>query len=378
MEVKAHYREGRNKPWEARWWVHRKMRSKFFATEKERDKFLREFNKEIVLSGDEVFKFDKEQMKRWNLASQLLPNVDPIELVEFWLDHHSEEAERTLSQALPIYTNQMKLAGRDPSYLKHTAKAFERFEAVFGDKPIGSIQSTDIAEFIHSLPFEPLTKRHYRTYLAGAFKWFMQQGWIINNPVASVPAPRVMLEEPGILTVKETRSLFRANEKEDPEICALLALGAFAGMRSSAIARMDYKEIDFAARAILTPASKTKKNRRQFIEGLPQNLFEWLSLASKKTFAITPRQFAKRGEIAFQRAGLLVTKAQAKREKITPKAPPKNCLRHSFVSYHVALHRNPGHTALLISHKNQNILYEHYLGVATKEDAERYFGIKPV
>jgi len=59
------------------------------------------------------------------------------------------------------------------------------------------------------------------------------------------------------------------------------------------------------------------------------------------------------------------------------KSPPKNCLRHSFVSYHVALHRNPGHTALLVSHKNQNILYEHYLGVATKADAARYFEIVP-
>lgn len=51
--------------------------------------------------------------------------------------------------------------------------------------------------------------------------------------------------------------------------------------------------------------------------------------------------------------------------------------RHSFATYHVALHRDPGNTALLISHKNQNILYEHYLGVATKKDAEQYFEIKP-
>jgi hypothetical protein len=45
MEIKAHYREGRRRPWEARWWVNRKPRSRFFATEKERDKFVREFNK---------------------------------------------------------------------------------------------------------------------------------------------------------------------------------------------------------------------------------------------------------------------------------------------------------------------------------------------
>ena len=32
-----------------------------------------------------------------------------------------------------------------------------------------------------------------------------------------------------------------------------------------------------------------------------------------------------------------------------PKCPPKNALRHSFVSHLVALHRNPGKTALIIT-----------------------------
>jgi hypothetical protein len=75
----------------------------------------------------------------------------------------------------------------------------------------------------------------------------------------------------------------------------------------------------------------------------------------------------------------LVTKAtaQASEGKLSPKAPPKNCLRHSFVSYHVALHRDPGKTALLVSHKDQKILWDHYLGVATKGDAGQYFGIIP-
>ena len=83
---------------------------------------------------------------------------------------------------------------------------------------------------------------------------------------------------------KKPRRCFRANEKEDPGICALLALGAFAGMRSSAIVRLSREELDFTNRAILTPASKTKKGRRQFIEGLPDNLWPWLERAPAAAF----------------------------------------------------------------------------------------------
>ena len=64
--------------------------------------------------------------------------------------------------------------------------------------------------------------------------------------------------EIGILTVEETERLFRANEKIDPEVCGLMALGLFAGMRTSAIPRVEYEEITMR-QGILTPAEKTKK-----------------------------------------------------------------------------------------------------------------------
>lgn len=377
MEVKAHYRDGRKKPWEARWWIDRKLKSRFFETQRERDSFIKQFNREIKTHGSEVFNFDKDRQRLWQEVERILPSVNPLDLAEFWLEHHENPETLKFSEAADAYLKSLELAGRDEAYRRHTALTMKRFAGACGDCHVALVTNQQVQAFIENNPYGAVTRRHLRTDLATAFKWFRKQKWLQYDPVEAVPVPKVILEEPGILTVAETEALFQANEKEDPEICALLALGAFAGMRSSAIARMDWEELDIEANTILTPAHKTKKNRRQFIEGLPENLSAWLSLASKKTFAITPRQFAKRREKAFQRAGLLVTKEQAKRTGQPAKSPPKNCLRHSFVSYHVALHRDPGHTALLISHKNQNILYEHYLGVTTKEDAARYFAILP-
>ena len=54
-----------------------------------------------------------------------------------------------------------------------------------------------------------------------------------------------------------------------------------------------------------------------------------------------------------------------------------NVLRHSFCSYHVALHQDAAKTALLMQHTNQAMLYRHYKGLALRADAERYFSIKP-
>ena len=59
------------------------------------------------------------------------------------------------------------------------------------------------------------------------------------------------------------------------------------------------------------------------------------------------------------------------------KIPPHNAFRHSFASYHVAWKRDFQDTALIMSHKGTDILFKHYRGITTKEDAERYFNIYP-
>ena len=98
----------------------------------------------------------------------------------------------------------------------------------------------------------------------------------MDNPAKKVRTPEVVTPESGILIVEETEKLFRANETVDPDICGLLALGAFGGMRASAIERLSHGEIKLEEWAILTPAEKTKKLRRNYIEGLPENLWLWL------------------------------------------------------------------------------------------------------
>lgn len=88
MQIKAHFREGRKSPWEARWWVNQKMRARFFATEKERDQFIREFQNDIKREGSKVFDFEGKKMRRWQIVDEMLPDVDPVDLARFWINNH--------------------------------------------------------------------------------------------------------------------------------------------------------------------------------------------------------------------------------------------------------------------------------------------------
>ncbi|MEX0331436.1 MAG: tyrosine-type recombinase/integrase [Puniceicoccaceae bacterium] len=392
MRIRKDYQEYRKKPYVARWYEGRRQRNKFFATESAREEFIEQFGKTAQQADPALPTIDPHRLIRWQQAIAFAPDADPVEVFKFWVSEQKKLrklGERYLGDATSAYINSMERIGRNKSYIGHVRRTLTDLEAEFGNRLVREFTADEIRDYLFGLPYSPITIRNKRTYFQGAFSWWDKQGWLSDNPMTRVESPKVQDKEPEILSVPEIRSLFSANEKVDPEICGLLALGAFAGMRSSAISRIDYAEIDFKQRGILTPAEKTKKNRRQWIEDLPDNLWEWLKKTPPQAFEMTQRQMLHRRAQAFKRAGLLVeaddiSRENAKRDRkglpasnLKPKCPPKNALRHSFVTYHVALHRNPGKTALIVSHRDQDCLYQHYLGIANKQDAERYFRICP-
>jgi len=391
MEIKRHYRPDRVKKYEARWYVEGRLKCRFFATETERERFIEDFQEQLAVNGTGILNgFDPGQMRRWQEATRLAPDADPVAVMRFWLAHNRPVlTPKRFSEANPAYLRYLEAMQRDLSYRKHVESQLRDFAEAMEDRSVHEVTHPQAAEYILDLPYAPVTKRHHKRTIAGAYAWWIEQGWAVDNPAKKVRTPDVVTPEPEILKVDEMERIFRANEKVDPEVCGLLALGAFAGMRSSAISKVDYHEIDFAQRGIHTPAEKTKKRRRQWIEGLPENLWAWLERTPREAFEMSHRQFMHRRSEALKRAGLLIEAddiayANRKREEKglarvnwKPKCPPRNFLRHSFVTYHVALYRDAGKTALLVSHRNQQILFQHYLGIATKEQAERYFAINP-
>ena len=419
MKIHTVYQSYRKKPYVARWYEPApdsakdtpgkpRQRNRFFASERSRAEFIARAERASARQDAALPDLPPHQLMRWQQAVQLAPVADPVEVYRFWVEakaRESSQANRNLVEASEAFLSAMERMRRNPSHIGHVRRALDDLIAETGDRNLRELSTESIRLHLHGLPYQPVTIRHRRTNLGAAFRWWAKQGWIDANPVSNVEAPRILDKEPGVLSVAEARALFRSNERIDPGVCGLLALGAFAGMRSSAVARLDHGEIDFTQRGILTPAEKTKKGRRQWIEDLPENLWEWLRRAPRQSFELTERQVRHRVNMAYKRAGLLIeaddiSRENARRDRtgeevltLRPKCPPKfrgaqrrhdralsepdHCLRHSFVTYHVALHRNPGKTALIISHRDQDCLYRHYLGIANQKDATEYFKIHP-
>jgi integrase len=396
MKISFFFREGRPSPFEARWYVDRKQKSKFFLTAAERAKWAKGFVRGLARHGSRSVANDPKRVERWLAAAELLPrDVDPFAVAGFYLAHHKADSGLRLREAIRDFLWQFEQQSSSRDLISRYERVLNRLEASLGDLPLVDVTPQVLQRFVFSLEMSAVSRRNHRTALSVFFKHFFRLEKISANPVAGVPVPAARSVAPvGTLDAVQVARLFDAN-REDKAACAILALGCFAGMRSSAVGRVELEDIRFAERGLFTPAAKTKKSRRQFLQGFPDNLWPWLEQAPKGTFAsdfprgvdgskleawkiCNKRRFDTIRNRALKRAGLLLEAREAKKRAVPVKAPPHNWARHSFVSYHVALFKDPGKTAFLISHKSDpQVLYESYLGERTEAEARVYFSILP-
>lgn len=105
MNIKRHYRPEKVKKYEARWYVEGRLKCRFFATEKERERFIEEFQEQLSQNGASLLLgFDPTKMRRWQEASRLAPDADPVEVMQFWLASNRPNLKpKAFDEAIPSY-----------------------------------------------------------------------------------------------------------------------------------------------------------------------------------------------------------------------------------------------------------------------------------
>ena len=114
-----------------------------------------------------------------------------------------------------------------------------------------------------------------------------------------------------------------------------------------------------------TTPQTAKRRRQRFVE-MSDNLIVWLLPYRKTHGPVSPPG------ITFRR----------RRVRVLDKAGVgkwlRDGLRHTYGSYHIALHQDAAKTAFEMGHRgNSDLVYQHYRKLVTKSDAERFWQIRP-
>jgi integrase len=162
------------------------------------------------------------------------------------------------------------------------------------------------------------------------------------------------------ITPVEERGKWRDRETMVP----YLAIAAFCGLRSAEIARLDWSEVHLTGpeHFVEVKAAKAKTASRRTVP-IPDNCAMWLAPFIAKSGPVCP--FIRPDKQCFQYLGPAA--------KVTWK---HNALRHSYISYRVAIIKNV-HQVSLEAGNSIQMVHGHYRQLVAESQAVEWFGFVP-
>jgi integrase len=339
----------------------------YFKTEKEAKKGAADRNNQIVAFGSQVALPETERVMAAECIKLLSPYGKTLyDAVHFYRNHLERRASSiSIGELCDRVSSefQRRLDNREISQRHFTSmkETLKKFRTRFAETPAKLLEGLEVKSWLATEPLAVKTRNRHLGYVRNTLGIAQEWNLLDVDPLAKVSTfndPHSKTAKVAILTSEQLEKFLQV---ADPDFVPFFALNAFTGLRREEIIRLDWSEIKLDRCLIDLPFQKSKNRKRKLIE-VSENLIAWLKPHEQLAGSVMPR---KKLQLAFESA--------AKKAGILPW--PQNALRHSFCSYAVAS-RGFDWTAAQADH-SMRMLRERYWEVVTKDDATKYWGIKP-
>lgn len=224
---------------------------------------------------------------------------------------------------------------------------------------VGDIRADDVRPpmielWLHRPQWGAYARRSYLIDARTLFSFCERRGYVRENPAALVELPRPEPIPPRVHTPADVSRVLLAALREDADVCRLLSVQYFAGLRPAEAARLTESEIREGY--IVVEAAKAKTRQRRVVPILP-TLAAWLATGGRLPVQNRVRRYYRVRESS----GVVWS---------------HDVTRHSFVSYHLAHYRNAAETALVAGH-SETVLHAHYRALVSPRDAAEFWRVLP-
>jgi integrase len=226
---------------------------------------------------------------------------------------------------------------------------------------IGGVTTAMIVGWLDRLKLSNRGRKNARQSVVTLFHFARSRGYLPKNVPTEADDVETIKEnetEIGTLTPAQLSKLLKVT---DDKLALYLVLGAFTGIRSAELLKLNWSNFRSDPGFIHIDASIAKTSAQRFVPVLP-NLAAWLE----------PYRRA-RGKL-FKSRRMVDRLTRIAKENGIPW--PNNCLRHSFASYRIAATMNTNQVAEEMGTSYAK-LKKHYRKPITPEKAAAWFAIAP-
>mgnify|MGYP000986469442 CR=1 FL=1 len=351
----------------------------------------------------------RAQVEDYERARAEAPEATMHELAKFWRLHHPRQKAAKIRELAPKFLEWVKSRlGEERHYSdlksrigpvsdRSTGQPRDTpFLAKFGDRLPVTVTREEFLEWLLGLGKEGRTILNQKRAVINFFNWLATEAKVLEtNQLAGIKKrqlPKALAKEIEFLSLPDADRYLRTLEHYDPEIIAHEVIQLMAGVRADdEMADFDGKWVLPSTREIVIPANVAKMERREVINSLEPNFWEWWKAYGRDGILRVPyyEQRWKRIRVlmtvhdlgrADELARLPIKSLLARPEaKAALQTWPWNARRRTFCTYKVAKDQSAGPAALILRHKGEaETLHNSYRGLGvTQEQGVTYFSWLP-
>ena len=250
-----------------------------------------------------------------------------------------------------------------PGTLNDLRHRWGKFAETFGTRKLNEITGEDLTAWLVKQAADPVNRHNYRRKIGSLYRLAVKRKWTAENIVEQTERPEMVEAGVGILHVKHIAKLLE--HADDHGLLPFAVLGFFAGVRPDELKKLEWSAVNLTRRQVVI-GPKVAKTKQQRILPLNDTALAWLATCAKKHGrVVAPDNFRKRFDAWRKAAGIRF------------KDWPKDCIRHSFGTYHYAAHNNPVETARLMGHVGVDIFFRHYRALVDEDEARQFWSLRP-
>ena len=318
-------------------------------------------SKNITLPLDVVARHFAEAVKL--LGSDLV-----IEAAREYAKRHPQRLpQKTVAEVADEFIAAKRAKGVSRRYEEDLVYRLGQFKAVVQGN-ISQMDAEVLRSFLDGLTkadgakISPRSYNNFRLALNTLFQFAKKRKYLPTD-WNEFEAVEIMKDSGGAIEIFTPDEIAKLLAAADRDLIPFLALGAFAGLRSAEIERLDWRDVKFETGFVIVEAGKAKTATRRQVE-MRSNLRAWLEPLAKIEGRVIPYADDE-----------LYKELRAVSDKA--KVPWKNnALRHGFISYRVAETGDVNRTALEAGN-TATMIFSHYRELVTPQQAKTWFGIWP-
>ena len=269
----------------------------------------------------------------------------------------------TLSEACRQCADDKEASGRRSVYVRHLRSYLARFARGREEIQLRSIGTREVQEWIDGLGTNLHSKANGANRISTLFSWAIRRGYVDANPCRRIESITIEAKPPLILTVDQCEKALRYVREYHTESLAWLVVALLAGVRPTEADRLTWADVDLGKGIITVSAAASKVRTRRFVHLLP-NAAAWLAVCERKEGPLSLIPWERRRAV------------EAVRDMLGMQRMPTDLLRHTAASYWLAHRQDAGAVAHELGN-SAGILLRVYRELVSREDAERWVGLRP-